>query len=339
MKGLTVLIIAACLVSQRAGESSRQITKDPANDYHVKWSPDGKRIAFSSNRAGNTDVWVKDVKEKFPVLKGPYLGQKPPGEIPKMFAPGIISVEENFEHSAAVFSPDNKEVFWCTNINWYTDKKVVGNLRLYHMKTVDGKWTAPEIFPATKDMRVERPVFSADGKRLYFEYGRPTGNVDSDEDIYFVERKGGQWSEPKPVSSMINSPAMERLHCVTADGSLYFSRDVMLSSEAMFVSRFVNGTFTKPEKLDKSYDSEAPELAMVFGPNQKYMLIAQMDDRYCYAYVSYKNADGTWSKRIQTPYECGGFLSLSPDSKYLFFLGDGIFWVSTSFIEELRPKE
>jgi len=269
-------------------------------------------------------IYVNAQQPDFPKLTGPYLGQKPPGKMPKMFAPGIISVEENFEHSAAVFSPDNKEVFWCTNINWYTEKKVAGNLRLYYMKIVDGKWTTPEIFPTTKDKRVERPVFSPDGKRLYFEYGRATGNTDSDADIYFVERKGEGWSEPKPVSPLINSPAMERLHCVTADGSLYFSRDVMLSSEAMFVSRFVNGTFTKPEKLDRSYNSEAPELAMVFGPNQEYRLIAQMDDRYCYVYVSYKNDDGSWSKRIKTPYECGGFLSLSPDGKYLFFLGDGI---------------
>lgn len=278
-------------------------------------------------------------QNNFPKLTGLYLGQKPPGKTPVMFAPGIISVEENFEHSAAVFSPDNQQVFWCTNINWYTDKKVAGNLRLYHMKIVDGKWTAPEIFPATKDSRVERPVFSPDGKRLYFEYGRATGNVDFDADIYFVERKGEGWSEPKPVSPLINSPAMERLHCVTADGSLYFSRDVMLRSEAMFVSRFVNGAFTAPEKLDESYDSEAPELAMVFAPNQEYRLIGQMDGRSCYAYVGYRNADGTWSERIKTPYECGGFLSLSPDSKYLFFLGDGIFWISTSFIEELRPKK
>jgi hypothetical protein len=257
--------------------------------------------------------------------------------MPEMFAHGIISVEENFEHSAAVFSTDNKEVFWCTNIDWYTDKKVVGNLRLYYMKIVDGKWTPPKIFPPTKDIRMERPVFSPDGNRLYFERGSDPRNIDSDADIYFVERKGEGWSEPKQVSPLINSSAMERIHCVTANGSLYFSRDVMLSSEAMFVSRFINGNFTKPEKLDKSYNSEAPELAMVFGPKQQYMLIAQMDNPYCYVYISYKNTDGTWSKRIKTPYECGGFLSLSPDSKYLFFLGDGIFWVSTSFIEELRP--
>jgi len=40
----------------------KQITKNPADDYHVKWSPDGKKIAFTSNRTGNLDIWVKDVK-------------------------------------------------------------------------------------------------------------------------------------------------------------------------------------------------------------------------------------------------------------------------------------
>ena len=68
-------------------------------------------------------------QKDFPKLKGPYLGQKPPGMKPEIFAPGIISVDENFEHSAAVFSPDGKEVFWCTNVNGNTDKRVAGNLR------------------------------------------------------------------------------------------------------------------------------------------------------------------------------------------------------------------
>ena len=34
---------------------------------------------------------VKNGEEDFPVLKGRYLGQKPPGTKPEIFAPGIIS--------------------------------------------------------------------------------------------------------------------------------------------------------------------------------------------------------------------------------------------------------
>lgn len=46
-------------------------------------------------------------KSDFPALKCPYLGQNPPEKKPELFTPGIISVDENFEHStiAAVFWP------------------------------------------------------------------------------------------------------------------------------------------------------------------------------------------------------------------------------------------
>lgn len=33
-------------------------------------------------------------QEDFPVLKGPYLGQKPPGMTPDIFAPGFVSTEK-----------------------------------------------------------------------------------------------------------------------------------------------------------------------------------------------------------------------------------------------------
>jgi dipeptidyl aminopeptidase/acylaminoacyl peptidase len=58
MKGLTVLMIVVGLVSQGAGEAGRQITKDPANDYHVKWSADGRTLAFASQRSGESKIWL-----------------------------------------------------------------------------------------------------------------------------------------------------------------------------------------------------------------------------------------------------------------------------------------
>lgn len=278
----------------------------------------------------------------FPVLEGPYLGQKPPGKTPEIFAPGIVSVDDNFEHSAAVFSPDGKEVFWCTNVDWYTDKKVAGRLRLYTMKMFEGKWTAPQPAPFVKNIRVERPVFSPDGNALYIEYGRDPFDIDSDADIYVVERAGGEWSDPKPISPLINSSSMERLHCVTRDGSIYFSRDPMTAREEVYVSRWVNGKFTAPEKLGKSYNSDGYELAIVVAPDEEYMLIDTLNARHTSSELSilYKKPDGTWTERIRVepPRHCGGFLALSPDGKYLFFLNEAICWMSTSFVEELKPK-
>ena len=55
-------------------------------------------------------IFCQTDKEDHPVLQGPYLGQKPPGMTPKIFAPGIVSTAE-FEF-AGTFSPDGKEYFF-----------------------------------------------------------------------------------------------------------------------------------------------------------------------------------------------------------------------------------
>ena len=269
---------------------------------------------------------------------GPYLGQTQPGSTPRIFAPGVVSTRAGFEHSAAVFSPDGCELFWCTNIDRRTNPPGEGQ-RLYFMRQVDGVWTAPQVAPFTEDIvgTVQRPVFSPDGSCLYFEvFGDPTSQDDSD--IYVVERQEDGWSAPFPLASVINTGAIERLHCVTSDGSLVFSRDPYTRREKIYISRFVDGGFVEPEQLQTPFDSDAYELAIVIAPDESYMLIGitrtGFEDEI---YICYRNADGSWTERIRAPYQCGGFLALSPDGEYLFFLGEGIYWVDTSFVEELRP--
>jgi hypothetical protein len=39
---------------------------------------------------------------------------------------------------AAVFSPAGDEVFWCTNVGWYSEHGKQGMLRLYFTKTTTG---------------------------------------------------------------------------------------------------------------------------------------------------------------------------------------------------------
>jgi hypothetical protein len=271
---------------------------------------------------------------------GPYLGQEPPGVTPQLFAPGIVSVDAHFEHSAAVFSPDGREVFWCARRNMYSGEAGDDTQRLLYMKESDGRWTAPHVAPFTAHLAVpiQRPVFSPDGNSLYLEYfSDPTR--ESDTDIYVSRREGGEWSEPEPVSPSINTAAVERLCCVTSDGSMYFARDLMTPREEILVSHLIDGQFTEPERLGVEYNSDATELALVISPDGDYMLIDQtLDQRSDKLLVCYREADGSWTERVSTPYSCGGFMALSPDGKYLFFLGEGIHWVSTSFVEELRPE-
>lgn len=43
-----------------AGGPARRLTASPAADFNPRWSPDGKRLAFISNRSGSAQVWTID---------------------------------------------------------------------------------------------------------------------------------------------------------------------------------------------------------------------------------------------------------------------------------------
>lgn len=49
------------------GTGTTNLTQHPGNDYAPAWSPDGSRIAFTSTRSGNPDVWVMDADGSNPV--------------------------------------------------------------------------------------------------------------------------------------------------------------------------------------------------------------------------------------------------------------------------------
>jgi len=52
---------------QPDGTGVVQVTTDPGRDFNPRWSPDGTRIAFSSNRDGDFDIWVANADGSNPV--------------------------------------------------------------------------------------------------------------------------------------------------------------------------------------------------------------------------------------------------------------------------------
>src|SRR5207253_4711332 len=43
------------------GGAPRQLTNSTKHDKHPRWSPDGKRILFESDRSGETQLWIIDL--------------------------------------------------------------------------------------------------------------------------------------------------------------------------------------------------------------------------------------------------------------------------------------
>ncbi|HUV29895.1 MAG TPA: ankyrin repeat domain-containing protein [Acidobacteriota bacterium] len=272
---------------------------------------------------------------QFPILEGPYMGQEPPGDMPMMFAPGIVSGHFR-AHSSIAFSPDTAEAYWT--------EMSPGEGAVKVSRREGNRWSYPETAAIERD-----PSFSPDGNRLYFINTRPFkpgeepgGDPDVKEEYWYMERTESGWSEPVSAGDNINVIGVHWPCSVDKRGNLYFSE----FSEKMYCSRFVDGVYQDPVLLTELFGNETLVGRSPFiSPEGDYLLFSANDSLS----ISFLKANGTWTDRINlgdtiNASHVNGSARVSPDGKYLFFVSAGrgrpwgIYWVSTSFIERMRSE-
>jgi ankyrin repeat protein len=267
--------------------------------------------------------------QAFPILKGPYMGQVPPGDALIPFAPGIIVID----HSSITTSSDGLEMAWGTGTS------------VMMSRVKDGRWTKPEYAPFSGKSDIsfydDVPFFSPDGQRLFFTSRRPlASSTDRKENIWFVERTARGWSDPKPVGDDVNGMALHWQISVSNSGTLYFAgrREDEFGSGDIYRSRIVDGRFSRPENLGPVINSKEGETQPFVAPDESYLLFSRVVERRPVPYISYKSKDGQWLPPLSLENYMGkiGCLIVSPDGKYIFTQGG--WWISAKFIEELRPK-
>ena len=119
----------------------------------------------------------------------PYMGQEPPGLVPKVFAPGFISLPNRFEHNIC-FSKDGRECYFVTRAsNWSSYQIMVTRYE-------SGQWTTPARASFTNNQSL-CPSLSDDDQYLYFSR--------SPASIYRVTRTADGWSNPTRVGSPVSS--------------------------------------------------------------------------------------------------------------------------------------
>jgi Tol biopolymer transport system component len=263
-------------------------------------------------------------------LKGPYLGQKPPGPTPEVFAPGVISVEGTTERSLSM-SPKGDELFFTRSTGWPYSK-------IMHMKRQGDQWSTPEVASFLKDDWATQAVFSPDGQYLYYSTSHGKSDIRYFS-LWRSKKEGDKWSEPESVIDMGGGLMMEFHPTVSRDGSVFFLYwDFAQQTGDLYVSRWVDGRYADPVLLGPPISTPYNEVRPTVDPNGKYLLF-ESDRPGGYGgtdiYVAFRNADGTWSSprnlgpTVNTP-DDDDVPNLSPDGRYWFSSMNGdIYWRET----------
>lgn len=272
-----------------------------------------------------------------PTIVSPYFGQKPPGLIPEVFAPGIISLNGRYEHGVS-FSPDLHEIYFSAN-------KKGGLTAIYFSKFEGKKWKPVKKAKFTKGRKEEEmhPFVSSNGEKIYFT---ALNSDNTDVKIWYANRSGDSWDDVTKLDSPINDDKVFYPNAAKNGDLFYFN----VSKRRMYFATNKNGSSPKVQEMEIEFGVHG-----FISPSQDYLLVNarnKEDDQRkdSEIYVYFKKKDGAWSKPINLGKEVNSNFpetvpSITPDGKYLFFSRyneegglSNFYWVSTEVIENLRPK-
>jgi len=240
-------------VSVRGGKAEA-ITQGLAWDMQPKFSPDGKRIAFTSDRAGGDNIWLVDVtgKNAKQVTKETYR---------LMTAPD--------------WSPDGQFIVARKH---FTSRRSIGSgeMWLYHL---DGGAGVQLTKRKTQQKDEGEPAFSPDGRYVYYSRDATPGeyfeyNKNSSEGIYVIERLDRQTGETQRVTG---GPGGAIRPTPSPDGkSLAFVRRHRGRS-ALYIRDLTSGVETRiyerlERDLQESWAIHGVYPQMAFGPKSQWLI-------------------------------------------------------------------
>jgi glyoxylase-like metal-dependent hydrolase (beta-lactamase superfamily II) len=271
-------------------------------------------------------------------LRGPYLGQKPPGQRPEVFAPGIVSSAKAMEF-AVTFSPDGKEMYFTRRIDGGRNTIMVSRWEK------DG-WTAPEEAAFNKGFPSNEPYLTPDGRRLYYGCNRARPGSDQAEyGIWVVERTAtGAWGEPR-----YHGPGM--FVSAARNGNLYMTDVTRLVSpdRPVVVYPWTGDHYGTPRRLGGGVNAPTVADHGFIAPDESYILFDSPlrpggQGGYGDLYVCFRNPDGTWGEALNLGEAVNSAAtnfgpSVSPDGKYIFYSTyRDIYWVSAEILSPLKAK-
>ena len=269
-----------------------------------------------------------------PTIESAYFGEKPPGLIPELFGPKIVSPEGNFEGGR--FSPDMKKFYFSRKYGKYKKRT------FFVIRYENNSWANET------ETDITYPRYSKDGTIMY------KGNK-------YRDRTETGWSELKSLGAPFTDMHIMGISFSDKGTSYFdqFSRKDTIG--AISYSRLINGEYEPRQKMGKEINTGAWIAHPYIAPDESYLIwdvVRKNGHGQADIYISFRAKDGSWlpamsmGDKINTELQESG-AHVSTDGKYLFFSRgeekvrkDGStywvgspYWVSAQVIENLRAKK
>ncbi|MCP4725316.1 MAG: hypothetical protein GY863_09785, partial [bacterium] len=239
--------------------------------------------------------------DDFPMLSGPYLGQRPPGMKAEIFNPGIFP-ENEFQYCSGFLN--NGTVFVFTSMRRGANRRLRPT---YITELKNDKWTEPEIAPFSEYMPYNFTV-GPGGEVIYFTSLKSPDNTTSvlleQSNIWIVGLQKNGWTEPVMLGASINTEKnYENYPAAALNGTIYYmsDRDGGFGSEDVHRSKKLGGRYGPAENLGPVINTEGRDQDPFIAPDESYLIICQEkpDGLGKYdLYISFMKDDGSWTELI-----------------------------------------
>ncbi len=336
------------------GGEARQLTTHAAYDSQPIWSPDGKKIAFTSNREGSLDVYVISAKGGAPTRLTTHSGKETPIAFKDndhvLFSANIMPTAQSNLFAANEFSqvyevsteggrPKLYSVLPMENISINKNGQV-----LYHdKKGYEDAWRKHHTSPITRDIWMlddgkyqklttfkgedRNPVWAADNQSFYYlseqdgSFNIYRRNIASGKDTQITQQK------KNPIRFLTSSN--DDLLCYGFDGEIYTVKE---GAQPQKVSISITTDNDEPSLIRKVQSWGATEIAL--SPDAKEVAFVMHGDVYVTS-TEYKT-----TKRITDTPQQERNLSFAPDGRSLVYASErnGVWQIFQAKIKNEKEK-
>ena len=336
------------------GGEARQLTTHAAYDSQPIWSPDGKKIAFTSNREGSLDVYVISAKGGAPTRLTTHSGKETPIAFKDndhvLFSANIMPTAQSNLFAANEFSqvyevsteggrPNLYSVLPMENISINKNGQV-----LYHdKKGYEDAWRKHHTSPITRDIWMldngkyqklttfkgedRNPVWAADNQSFYYlseqdgSFNIYRRNIASGKDTQITQQK------KNPIRFLTSSN--DGLLCYGFDGEIYTVKE---GAQPQKVSISITTDNDEPSLIRKVQSWGATEIAL--SPDAKEVAFVMHGDVYVTS-TEYKT-----TKRITDTPQQERNLSFAPDGRSLVYASErnGVWQIFQAKIKNEKEK-